>query len=383
MTTLSTDLVVIIATYSTPGLTFDLLSFDPDTASWLYRDSHWKNKTYYESRGLVVDANLIALPVTWYGYYLIKNRTFYGRPVLFDKDNHQGAVDWGIDRCLYYYGATLFDLFQLPDLSIAGFEYLAVRDTRECFKHPFNQRIYEIGVYSGTYPRVAQLVSATTVPIVTERGDVYLPGSGGIKPVLIGCNVVSVIAQEDEYTVLDRDGSVAIGFRRSMVPIPLPIPVVVELIAPIGYGWSRDFVKVITSAGQYLEYTPDTGNMIRDYDSIRLSDGITNKLQPINPLVDTRGVRVFRELGYGGYIDTTRSAFKISSYTRVTFAAALQTRHIPHKLSPRTGNPRLTKYEDGNAGSVVTGVGLLEGSRGKTQAGFRVADNEIVLLLDA
>lgn len=114
------DLIRIVATYSTQSVTINILSGYRDTSHDLYRLYIWQQKIAYETRGRCIVPEVLRNERNrWYAYYLMRNKTYFGR--VWECLPTPIRVNLPIDQVTYFFvlkslqGRSFYPVFQDPD----------------------------------------------------------------------------------------------------------------------------------------------------------------------------------------------------------------------------------------------------------------------------
>lgn len=198
-----------------------MLTLTNNTALRLYGPALWRDKAYSEARGLVVNTALIT---NWYGYYLMRNRTYYGKPVLVDTnfsiladpvdarigpdlgftDRNEGMIHFSqISTVRNPEIDSLMPLYQTGD---------GLLHARKGILAPTEPTSLDLGARI----RVSSSWKNLSRVFLTERGDVwFILGAKtwratmkGAARITRGTDFVDIVATDKErFVVLDRGGT--------------------------------------------------------------------------------------------------------------------------------------------------------------------------------
>lgn len=185
MTALANDLIEIMAYYTVPGVTLDLLALDFNLVQKAYRPLTWRRKCEVIRKGLI-DAT--TPDDAWYFSYRIFNVVDYG--------TSEGSIATGIDCYTYEKNSVVY-----CRLINGRNNYLF--DTHEEIREELNG------------PWLIKTASLSCEPIeltvcLDERGDIYLL-TGCYKKLDMGVQIVDIARTPFNcqcVNVLTRDGSV-------------------------------------------------------------------------------------------------------------------------------------------------------------------------------
>lgn len=272
------DLVATIALYATTQVTFNLLTLDANIARRMYQSHTWKSKAIQESRGLIADDNVVA-EAGWYAYYLIRNRTFYGR-----LDGNGPPITF-----IYQQWGTLWE--QLPDYRVHLFTY----------KLMFQEHIDEYILFH------RRLVNAYTELFVSEDGHLY---SSGLL-LIPKDNVYKAVDYDGYYFILTRDG-VIVELTHHITNLP-SVPG-----TPIDIYIDNNGLHIITSKGIDVAFDPIISSVTPVKTQKILAENITTELKLKNGetpkgLKVVKSIHLISDNPLQYVIDTTRSLVSVDS----------------------------------------------------------------------
>lgn len=290
MAELLDDLIKVTAVYSTTQFTFSLLTLTSNLAGSLYSPHIWRSKAYFESRGLIVQEDLIR-HAGWYAYYLIQNRTFYGHLVTYNRKGQIVAFIADLHGDL---------LEQHPDGRVRVWAYYGGKvkktDDRYFLK------------------RMIRYVQGNI--IITEDGNVFLLSHlKRIDPLRSTGDVIQAAISGDLLFFLLRDGNLLVEDLGSKAPVKTPLPAIKYVDVK-----TRIAESVYLRTVDGIEYGFDSQDReIFDYGDgrswVTLSYNVTEDLKRVagknpNELKVVKSVRIAESTSYdpkSTVVDITRS----------------------------------------------------------------------------
>lgn len=291
------DLLGVIAIYTNTQVTLHLLTLDKNTVNGAYvlSSSPWINKATYESRGLMIDPTLLGRDIgKWYAYYLMRNRTYYGRRLQIARSNR----NVNIDRSKYlvysvgeYNSGPRHYYFEQRAPSY-DYEYSSsIKANSKGFpiKHYQHVQSFDRRIVKNSF------IIDGILYLLSENNKFYKATSA--THVLLASNIVDFMIIHGTYIItLDRTGRLHIP---PSIIINSPSVPLIQLNRS-GYG--------ITYSGDV--YALDRGLNSVNTDEKYLTYNINTNLEVVNNRCKfgERGQRAVHSDYYGGgYLDTHRS----------------------------------------------------------------------------
>lgn len=207
------DLVIIIATYATEPITYNLLTLSQNLTGQVYANKQyfWRMKSLYETRGLTVDPQVI--DGNWMNYYRLNNRSYYGTckalqvPVA---TLNTVVVPIPVVACISYQDEYFAKKILVQDNSgyLAVYEPPLPRDRRNVAT-PHSVVATSVTQLERIVPRIRAIYTSDRagfpgyVHWIDERGDCYSfdVNTNNINVVKLGHNLVA-LASTNNYVHL-------------------------------------------------------------------------------------------------------------------------------------------------------------------------------------